>query len=139
MGSRSVFGMSALRVVEPSEARVSDPVVAWLDDLLGELAGVVADGLPVADADRIDRLDRLTRVRAAVVAAETAEIVRFARSQTAQQLAADVHPRRTGRGIAAQIALVSGVAVRGVAPVGGWRGRCGSICRRLRAAAQCAR
>ena len=102
--------MSVLQAVEPAEARSSDPVVARLDDLLGELAAVVTDHRPVADADRIDRLDRLERVRAVVAAAQTAEMVRFAQSQTAQQLAADVHPKRIGRGIADQIALACRVS-----------------------------
>ena len=105
MGVRSVSGMSVLRVVESAEARSSDPVVARLDDLLGELAAFVTDHRPVADADRIDQLDRLERIRAVVAAVQTAEMVRFAQSQTAQQLAADVHPKRIGRGIADQIAL----------------------------------
>jgi hypothetical protein len=102
--------MSALRAVELGGGPSSDPVVARLDDLLAELAAWVADGRPVSDADRIDRLDRLTRVRAAVAAAETAEMVRFAQSQTAQQMAADVHPERIGRGIADQIALACRVS-----------------------------
>jgi hypothetical protein len=56
--------MSVVRVVEPIEPvelPSSDAVVARLDDLLAELAAVVADGSPVGDADRIDRLDRLER------------------------------------------------------------------------------
>ena len=77
---------------------------------MGELAAVVTDHRPVADADRIDRLDRLERIRAAVAAVQTAEMVRFAQSQTAQQLAADVHPKRIGRGIADQIALACRVS-----------------------------
>jgi len=108
---RSVAGMAALRVVEPGEARSSDPVVSRLDELLAELAAIVADGAPVADADRIDRLDRLERVRAAVAAVQMAEMVRFAQSQTVRQLAADVHPQRIGRGIADQIALACRVAL----------------------------
>ena len=84
--------------------------MARLDGLLAELAAVVADRRPVADADRIDRLDRLERVRAAVAAAQTAEMVRFAQSQIAQQLAAGVHPKRIGRGIADQIALACRVS-----------------------------
>jgi hypothetical protein len=60
--------------------------------------------------DRIDRLDRLERARTAIAAAQTAEMVRFARSQVAQQLAADVHPKRIGQGIADQIALACRVS-----------------------------
>jgi hypothetical protein len=102
--------MSVLRVVEPVKPPSSDAVVARLDDLLAELAAVVAEGIPVPDADRIDRLDRLERVRAAVAAVQAAEIVRFAQSQVAEQLAADVHPKRIGQGIADQIALACRVS-----------------------------
>jgi hypothetical protein len=102
--------MSVLRVVQPVEPPSSDVVVPRLDDLLAELAGLVADGSPVPDADRIDRLDRLERVRAAVVAVQAAEMVRFASSQVAEQLAADVHPKRIGQGIADQIALACRVS-----------------------------
>jgi hypothetical protein len=45
------------------------PVVARLDEVLAELAAMVADGSAVPDADRIDRLDRLERARAAIAAA----------------------------------------------------------------------
>jgi uncharacterized protein DUF222 len=99
--------MSGLRVVEPPS---SDAVVARLDDLLAELAEMVADGSPVSDADRIDRLDRLERARAAIAAVQAAEMVRFAQSQVAQQLAADVHPKRIGQGTADQIALACRVS-----------------------------
>jgi hypothetical protein len=102
--------MSVLRVVEPVELPSGDAVVARLDDLLAELAGVVSDGSPVSDVDRIDRLDRLERVRAAVAAVQAAEMVRFAQSQVAEQLAADVHPKRIGQGIADQIALACRVS-----------------------------
>ena len=102
--------MSVLRVVEPVEPPAGDAVVALLDDLLAELAAVVVDGRPVGDADRIDRLDRLERARAAIAAAQTAELVRFAQSQVAEQLAADVHPRRIGQGIADQIGLACRVS-----------------------------
>jgi hypothetical protein len=106
----SVSGMSVLRVVEPVELPSGDAVVARLDGLLVELAGVVSDGSPVSDVDRIDRLDRLERVRAAVAAVQAAEMVRFAQSQVAEQLAADVHPKRIGQGIADQIALACRVS-----------------------------
>jgi hypothetical protein len=102
--------MAVLRVVEPVDGPSGDPVVARLDDLLAELAEVIADGTPVGDAARIDRLDRLERLRAAVAATQVAEMVRFAQSQTAQQLAAGVHPKRSGRGIADQIALACRVS-----------------------------
>ena len=40
-----------------------------------------------------------------MAALQAAESVRFARSQTAEQMARDVHPRRIGRGVVEQIAL----------------------------------
>ena len=101
--------MTALRVVEPATP-LSDPVVAQLDDLLAEFATVVADGTPVSDAVRIDRLDRLERLRAATAAVQVAEMVRFARSQAAEQMAAGVHPKKLGKGIADQIALACRVS-----------------------------
>jgi hypothetical protein len=39
--------MSVLRTVEPVEPPANDAVVARLDELLAELAAVVADGSPV--------------------------------------------------------------------------------------------
>ena len=65
---------------------------------------------PVSDAARIDRLDRLERLRAATAAVQVAEMVRFARSQAAEQMAAGVHPKKLGRGIADQIALACRVS-----------------------------
>ena len=97
--------MTALRVVEAGEASSGDPVVARLDDLLAELAALVADDSTVSDADRIDRLDRLERTRSTTAAVQVAETVRFARSQAAEQVAAGVHPKKLGQGIADQIAL----------------------------------
>ena len=94
-----------MQVVLPAEHRSSDPFVARLDDLLAELAAVVADDTPVTDAHRIDRLDRLERARSAVASVQVAETVRFARSQAKEQLAAGVHPKKLGQGIADQIAL----------------------------------
>ena len=89
----------------PRSTGLLDPFVARLDDLLAELAAVVADDAPVADADRIDRLDRLERARSAVASVQVAETVRFARSQAKEQLAAGAHPKKLGQGIADQIAL----------------------------------
>jgi hypothetical protein len=66
---------------------------------------VVADCTPVADADRIDRIARLEKLRATTAALQVAESARSAQSQVAQQIAADVHPERIGRGIAEQIGL----------------------------------
>src|SRR5687768_1773313 len=73
--------------------------------MLAELAGAVTDGSPTGDAARIDRIARLERLRAVTAALQTAESVRFAQSQVAEQIAAEVHPDAIGRGIAEQIGL----------------------------------
>jgi hypothetical protein len=98
-----------LPVLEP-EPPSADPVVACLDHMLVELAAAVADCTPVADAHRIDRIGRLEKLRSVTAALQAAESVRFAQSQVAEQLAADVHPEKIGRGIAEQIGLACGVS-----------------------------
>ena len=93
--------MSAVQVEPPSP----DGLVVRLDEVLAELAGAVADNHPVSDAARIDRIARLEKLRAATAALQAAESVRFAQSQVAEQLGANVHPDAIGRGIAEQIGL----------------------------------
>lgn len=94
----------------------ADPLLRRLDATLAELAGAVADATQVRDAMRVDRIARLERLRAVTAALQAAECVRFAQSQVADQLAADVHPRAVGRGIADQIALACRIS-----PVAGSR------------------
>ena len=101
VGFRSVCGMSAVQAEPPS----TDALVVRLDEMLADLADAVADHSPASDADRIDRLASLEKLRAATAALQAAESVRFAQSQVAEQLAADVHPEAIGRGIAEQIGL----------------------------------
>ena len=96
--------MSAFQDLE-AEPQAADAVVGRLDEILDELAAVVADGTPASDAARIDRIARLEKLRAITAALQAAESVRFAQSQVAEQLAADVHPEAIGRGIAEQIGL----------------------------------
>jgi Domain of unknown function (DUF222) len=60
---------------------------------------------PTAHGPRIDRIARLEKLRAVTAALQAAESVRFAQSQVAEQLAAEVHPDAIGRGIAEQIGL----------------------------------
>jgi Domain of unknown function (DUF222) len=93
--------MSALEIEPPS----GDSLVARLDEMLAELAGAVTDASPTGDAARIDRIARLERLRAVTAALQAAESVRFAQSQVAEQIAAEVHPDAIGRGIAEQIGL----------------------------------
>jgi hypothetical protein len=80
-------------------------MVARLDQILDEFASAVADTSTVPDAVPIDRIARLEKLRAATTAVQVAELVRFAQSQVAEQMAADVHPEQIGRGIAEQIGL----------------------------------
>ena len=105
VGFRSVVGMSVLQEDEATEPPSDDAVVACLDVILEELAAVVADGTSVSDAARIDRIARLEKLRAVTAAVQAAESVKFAQSQVAEQLAAEVHPEPIGRGIAEQIGL----------------------------------
>ena len=93
--------MSAVQAEPPAP----DALVGRLDEMLAELADAVADSSPASDADRIDRIARLEKLRAATAALQAAESVRFAQSQVAEQLTAQVHPTKIGRGIAEQIGL----------------------------------
>jgi Domain of unknown function (DUF222) len=93
--------MSALQAEPPS----TDALLARLDGMLAALAAAVADNTLAFDAVRIDRIALLEKLRAATAALQAAETVRFAQSQVAEQLAADVHPTAVGRGIAEQIGL----------------------------------
>jgi Domain of unknown function (DUF222) len=83
--------------------------------LAGLAAGVVACASPgvadeVPDAVRVERMARLEKIKAAAAALQMAESVRFAQSQAAVQLAADVHPDKIGRGIADQLGLACHVS-----------------------------
>ena len=79
-------------------------LTAWNDHI-----GACPNGMPdpdaVGDAVRVDRIALLEQVRDVAAAAQLGQIVRFARSQTAEQVAVGVHPRRTG-------ALTGGEVVR---------------------------
>jgi hypothetical protein len=97
--------MSAVQECEEVEPPTADSVVARLDEILEELALAVVDSIPVSDAARIDRIARLEKLRAVTAALQAAESVRFAQSQVAEQIAAEVHPEAIGRGIAEQIGL----------------------------------
>jgi hypothetical protein len=97
--------MSVVQEPDETEPPSADSVIARLDEVLEELAGAVADGSAVSDAARIDRIARLEKLRAVTAALQAAETVRFAQSQVAEQIAADVHPDAIGRGIAEQIGL----------------------------------
>jgi Domain of unknown function (DUF222) len=103
-------------VSPPAADQVIDPLTGWLDDVLACLAAGVAecasqnDSSEVADAARIDRIARLEKIKAAAAALQVAESVRFAQSQAEQQLAADVHPDRIGRGVADQLGLACHVS-----------------------------
>jgi hypothetical protein len=96
--------MSALQVVEEIDRSGLDPLVVRIDDILAELRAAMDDCSEVADAERIDRISALERLEGLRLL-QLAECVRFGQSQVAEQLAADVHPRAIGRGVADQIAL----------------------------------
>jgi hypothetical protein len=83
----------------------ADPLTVHLDEILDSFAATVADTTAVGDASRIDRIARLEKLRAATAALQVAESVRFAQSQVAEQMAANVDPEAIGRGIAEQIGL----------------------------------
>jgi hypothetical protein len=96
-----------------------DPVLGYLSEVLAAVGGLASPrGGAIDDAVRVDRISLLERVKAAVAAAQAAEIVRFARSQVAQQCDAGVDYRRLGQGIAEQV----GLATR----TGPWHGRASS-------------
>src|SRR5215213_456887 len=103
--------------------------------MLSELADAVAvctelrDVGEVSDGERIDRIARLERLKAAAAGLQAAESVRFAQSQVAQQIAADVHPKAIGRGIADQLALAYKVSPTEGRAGWAWPGPCGSTCR----------
>jgi hypothetical protein len=107
---RSVGGMSELGGHEAAEPPAADAVTVRLDQILEELAAIVADTSAVSDTARIDRIARLVKLRAATAALQAAESVRFAQSQVAEQMAANVHPEQIGRGIAEQIGLACRIA-----------------------------
>src|SRR5918994_5626979 len=108
--------MSAALASVDQQDCLADPLCAQLDGMLSELADGVAacadlaDVGVVSDAERIDRIARLEKLKAAAGALQAAESVRFAQSQVELQLAAGVHPRAVGRGIADQIALACKVS-----------------------------
>jgi hypothetical protein len=73
--------MSALQENEGTEPPAADAVVVRLDEMLDELAAIVADSRPISDAARIDRIARLEKLRAVTAALQAAESVRFAQSR----------------------------------------------------------
>ncbi len=104
----------ALRVVERVE-EAPHPVTARLRALLDELGALTSDALAGVDddaseADLVDQVAALERLRGAVAAAQAASTVRFARARVERELAADVHPRDVGRGVAEEIALACHVS-----------------------------
>ncbi len=110
VGVGNVCGMSVRQEDEVIEPPPVDPLTGRLADILDELAAAVVDDKVTPDAVRIDRIALLERLRAVTAALQAAESVKFAQSQVAEQLAADVHPDAIGRGIAEQIALACRIA-----------------------------
>ena len=108
---RNVLGVAVAIDSELAADQISDPQVGSRDDVLACLAAGVAecaglgDPVEVPDAVRIDRIARLEKIKAAAAALQMAESVRFAQSQAAVQLAADVHPNQIGRGMQDRLGL----------------------------------
>jgi hypothetical protein len=108
--------MSVALASAPVMASPMDPLCVRLDGMLAELAEAVAgradlrDVGELNDVARIERISRLEQLKAAAAALQAAESVRFAQAQVAQQIAAEVHPRVVGRGIADQLALACRVS-----------------------------
>jgi hypothetical protein len=114
--------MSAAARVEPDERVLPDPsddqdrvadddaVGSWLRVVLEQVGALARGPQDASDGVRIDRIAHLERIKAAAAAAQATEIVAFARSQVADQRAADVDHRRLGRGIADQVALACHVS-----------------------------
>jgi hypothetical protein len=94
--------MSVALASAPVMASPMDPLCVRLDGMLAELAEAVAgradlrDVGELNDVARIERISRLEQLKAAAAAWQAAESVRFAQSQVAQQIAAEVHPRVVG-------------------------------------------
>jgi hypothetical protein len=97
--------MSAFGEASETEPPSADPVTVRLDEILDELEAAVHNNGPASDAARTDRIARLEKLRSVTAALQVAESVRFAKSQVVEQLVADVHPDKIGRGIAEQIGL----------------------------------
>ena len=119
--------MSALQDLE-AETSSGDSLVRRLDEILEEFATAVGDGSAISDGVRIDRIARLEKLRAVTAALQAAESVRFAQSQVAEQLAADVHPTAIGRGIAEQIGLACQISPVTAARRLNTAAHCGSNC-----------
>jgi hypothetical protein len=109
VGVRSICSMSELQDHQAIEPR-SDAVTVRLNEILDEMAAIVADNSAVSDATRIDRIARLEKLRAATAASQVAESVRFAQSQVGERMAANLHPEAIGRGISEQIGLACCIA-----------------------------
>jgi hypothetical protein len=112
--------MAVAVVVEP-DPLVADPVLALTQQALAVFGEAIFDSRPVDDRVRIDWIAALEELRRVTAGLQAAETVRFAQSQLAEQMAADIDPRLVGRGIADQVALA-----RKVSPVAG---RGGSVMR----------
>ncbi len=81
------------------ERRDSATVAAWLRSL------VDLDAADVSDAERIDQIRALEELKSAAAAAQARITVAFVRSQQQAQRDAGVPQRKTGQGVAAQVAL----------------------------------
>lgn len=103
--------MSAAQVFESTE--VVDDTVLRLRETGAWLVALVEGrdtGEPVSEATRIDRIAALERLQASLEAAKSVEMVAFARSRAIRQVAQGIHPKKSERGIADEIALACRVS-----------------------------
>ena len=100
--------MSAFGEACETEPPSADPVAVRLDEILDELEAVVTGSRRCPDRSDSPAGEA---ARAATAALQVAESVRFAQSQVAEQLAADVHPDKIGRGIVEQIGLACRISL----------------------------
>ena len=103
--------MSAAQVFESIE--VVDDTVLRLRETGAWLVALVEGrdtGEPVSEAVRIDRIAALERLQASLEAAKSVEMVAFARSRAIRQVTQGIHPKKSERGIADEIALACRVS-----------------------------
>lgn len=92
-----------VRLDEPA----GDAVLGWLEEARTVFGWLAAGDGSADGATRIQRIAAFEKIKAAAAAAQLAEVVRFARSQVAEQHDAGVHYRRLGKGIGDQIGMAT--------------------------------
>ena len=105
---------AAAAAVAADAPPTGDAVTVRLDEILDWLHSLVAargtDQDLVEDRVRIDRIAACERLQASLDAVKAVEMVKFAQSQSTEQMRLGVDPRKIGSGIADQIALACKVS-----------------------------